>query len=439
MGINPTNDPNASKDLNPEVYFDDTGALYGIADVRHPDYQQTSGPGLFHATSDLSFYEMTPESSFEQLMPEPGIDQLTSEMNFDQFMSGPNVDQVTSEMGFDQFMSEPNVGQATSDMSFDQLMSEPSVGQSTTELNFDPLTAGFSFDLPMPELNFDPIMPEFSFDQMTPELSFEQTPEPGLQYMTPPLTQGPTEDANIAALRDQIALLEAQLAASEAAQAPPRVQNMSSVQMRTPPARKRKAFASPASAQPIANTPQQKTSPARKKMSPKTPPSSGAVANTTTPAPSKKRARKTTVTAAGSPAKRVSKTTKKMPAKSTPAPATQGVVSGIFGKQYNSPQRLSTQTAFLTADPSVTRIPVAQLLDMRFDNLSQHDKARLLLPVLNGEHPLEAEALEQKYGLAYGTARMKEAAENADKLVTMAAMEQEQMDAEASVWVAAKK
>ena len=49
---------------------------------------------------------------------------------------------------------------------------------------------------------------------------------------------------------------------------------------------------------------------------------------------------------------------------------------------------------------------------MQFDVLDQIDKARLLLPLLNREHPLEAEEREKKFGVKYAVARQVEALES---------------------------
>ncbi|KAJ4302851.1 hypothetical protein N0V90_001742 [Kalmusia sp. IMI 367209] len=63
---------------------------------------------------------------------------------------------------------------------------------------------------------------------------------------------------------------------------------------------------------------------------------------------------------------------------------------------------------------------VSRLFKTKWSDMTQMEKARLLLPIMNGEHPLQAERNEKLYGPSYGAQRQREALEKAQRLATEA-------------------
>jgi hypothetical protein len=69
---------------------------------------------------------------------------------------------------------------------------------------------------------------------------------------------------------------------------------------------------------------------------------------------------------------------------------------------------LAPFTAEVEADVARGRA-VKALLKMPWQNMTQVEKARMLLPMINGQHPLEFEKDEKEQGLSFGTIRQREA------------------------------
>lgn len=66
---------------------------------------------------------------------------------------------------------------------------------------------------------------------------------------------------------------------------------------------------------------------------------------------------------------------------------------------------------------------VTVLLKTKWADMTDTEKARMILPIVQGEHPLQFEKEELEYGLSYGAARQREALDKAMRLNDLAAQE----------------
>ncbi|CAI6333399.1 unnamed protein product [Periconia digitata] len=89
-----------------------------------------------------------------------------------------------------------------------------------------------------------------------------------------------------------------------------------------------------------------------------------------------------------------------------------GTIAQLWSNELSEEQRVFNQAALLTTDPETRGRPLADLMHEQFQDLSPGEKARLLLPILNGMDPLEedetdeeARDLSEKLGIGYGAAR----------------------------------
>jgi hypothetical protein len=176
-----------------------------------------------------------------------------------------------------------------------------------------------------------------------------------------------------------------------------------------------------------------------------TPDSAPTLADTNTPTSKKKQKRglNPAVVSTGSPQKRARKgAAKKAPARVPtppaseikPVAATVGPVhpdddenppSDLFGKEVPEPKRCENIANYMAGHPSMRMLSMHHLLHLRFSTLHQYDKARVLLPILNGVHPIEAEKQNIKWGPEYGAARQAEALDKAIRLTAQAEAEAE--------------
>lgn len=69
------------------------------------------------------------------------------------------------------------------------------------------------------------------------------------------------------------------------------------------------------------------------------------------------------------------------------------------------------------------RRPIAVLMQTRWADMTDAEKARILLPMMQGQHPIDFEADEHKYGASYGAIRQREALQKAQGLTNLAAAE----------------
>ncbi|KAK3202212.1 hypothetical protein GRF29_161g531829 [Pseudopithomyces chartarum] len=86
------------------------------------------------------------------------------------------------------------------------------------------------------------------------------------------------------------------------------------------------------------------------------------------------------------------------------------------------------RTDEVTSGPPVVgeispRRPIAVLMQTRWADMTDAEKARILLPMMQGQHPIDLEADEHKYGASYGAIRQREALQKAQGLTNLAAAE----------------
>ncbi|PVI07568.1 hypothetical protein DM02DRAFT_622075 [Periconia macrospinosa] len=169
--------------------------------------------------------------------------------------------------------------------------------------------------------------------------------------------------------------------------------------------------------------------------------SSSSPGQETTGTPTKKRGRKSATDKNTSPTKRARKTTKSTKTPAVPSPEVEHLLpkrplphsSQMWDKKrVEEEQRIFNQAAYVAADPATRGRPLAQLMNTAFENLSQGEKARLLLPILNGMDPFEVDEtdeairkLSKDLGIGYGAAR--------ERIACMKA-QRKNMDEEAAGW-----
>jgi hypothetical protein len=122
------------------------------------------------------------------------------------------------------------------------------------------------------------------------------------------------------------------------------------------------------------------------------------------------------------PKKRARKGQKPAPTPFTPPDSYRpGPISELFSKKVPLGERLAKQQAILKTNQPAVRRSVETLMRMKFKTLHPQEKARLLLPLLKGIHPLDAERQELADDASYGAIRQREVLENAAFKSDMAA------------------
>lgn len=108
--------------------------------------------------------------------------------------------------------------------------------------------------------------------------------------------------------------------------------------------------------------------------------------------------------------------------RTTPTGATKrGATANLEQPSHNKRARTAAPNAAPSSPFGMDHgRPIAQLFKLKWTDMTQMEKARLLLPILNGEHPLQAERNEQVHGQSYGALRQREALEKAQRLTAEA-------------------
>jgi hypothetical protein len=121
----------------------------------------------------------------------------------------------------------------------------------------------------------------------------------------------------------------------------------------------------------------------------------------------------------------------RMNASPTPsAPATPfmpGPVAKMFSPKVPYDERMAAQQAALNSNAPPVRRTVESLMRSQFHTLHPHEKARLLLPLLQGIHPLAAEREERADDPTYGASRQREALQHLNTGTSAAAQSAQQL------------
>lgn len=111
----------------------------------------------------------------------------------------------------------------------------------------------------------------------------------------------------------------------------------------------------------------------------------------------------------------------KKPRPSVAPPA--GPIARLFGSASPPEQQRAMKQALLNIPATEGIRSVEQCLALQFAELSEVEKAQLLLPLINGEHPIQAEHNKQVHGDKYGAMRQRQALEKAFQLQQEAEMQ----------------
>ncbi|KAF2676755.1 hypothetical protein K458DRAFT_410226 [Lentithecium fluviatile CBS 122367] len=103
---------------------------------------------------------------------------------------------------------------------------------------------------------------------------------------------------------------------------------------------------------------------------------------------------------------------------SAPEPQQPGIVHKMWSPKLSREERVENQMEYLKASGNSNRRTIDQLLTVQFTSLNPEEKARLILPLLQGQHPLEVEGEEKTSSdPSYGAIRQREALLKAAKAI----------------------
>lgn len=100
-----------------------------------------------------------------------------------------------------------------------------------------------------------------------------------------------------------------------------------------------------------------------------------------------------------------------------------GLIAKLWSDRTPPEEQRRAREAVLAEDHSAACRSVKATFGLKFMDLTQQEKANLLLPLFDGEHPLEAEKNRTAQGSNYGAQRQREALEKAMRLNGEAAQE----------------